>query len=181
MKKKFSFLLAIVISCLVFSITVFGDEEANWEEGLKNIPTRRESVLLTEGTNKAVGYGNSTRGNYLGVAGLSLTNKGYNVLGIYADTACHVPVKKIKMNIYLDRWNEEEQDWIQVDAYSFTYEYKEGGEDLTFVSVDFDVSGFPANNYYRLRSFHAVWAFTGALEMQGPMTDGIKLTSGSPE
>ena len=181
MKKKLKMLLAIIIGCFVFSITAFADEDAEWEDAIKNLPVQKESVLLPDGVNKSVGYGNAMRGNYMGSSGLGLVNKGYSVLGIHADTACHVPVKKIKMNIYLDRWNETEQDWIQVDAYSFTYEYKEGGEDLTFVAVDFDVSGFPANNYYRLRSFHAVWAFTGALEMQGPMTDGIKLTSGSPE
>lgn len=168
----------IMIVCFAFSITAFAGEDAEWEEAIKNLPAPKESVLLPDGVTKSVGYGNNVRGDFLASCGLGLTNKGYNVLGVRADTACHVPVKKIKMNIYLDRWDEAEQDWIQVDAYNFTYEYKEGGEDLTFVSVDFDVSGFPADNYYRLRSFHAVWAFTGALEMQGPMTNGIKLTDG---
>lgn len=181
MKKGLRMLFAIMIACFAFSITAFADEDAEWEEALKSIPAPKESVLLPDGVNKSVGYGNNARGNFLASCGLGLTNKGYNVLGVRADTACYVPVKKIKMSIFLDRWDEEEQDWFQVDSYNFTYEYKEGGEDLTFVSVNFDVSGFPANNYYRLRSFHAVWAFTGALEMQGPMTDGIKLTSGSPE
>lgn len=178
MKKKLGMLFTIIIACFVFTITAFADEDAEWEEALKNMPAPKESILLPDGVNESVGYGNSARGNYLASCGLGLTNKGYNVLGVRADTACHVPVKKIKMSIFLDRWDEEEQDWFQVDSYKFTYEYEEGGEDLTFVSVDFDVSGFPADNYYRLRSAHAVWAFTGTLEMQGPMTNGIKLTSG---
>lgn len=178
MKKRIKLILAIIIGCFVFSFTAFADEDAEWEEALKNKPPQRESILLPDEINTTKGYGNTARGDYLGVAGLSLANRGYNVLGIYADTACHVPVKKIKMNIFLDRWDEDEQEWFQVDAYNFVFEYKEGGEDLTFACVDFDVSGFPADNYYRLRSFHAVWAFTGTLEMQGPMTDGIKLTDG---
>ena len=178
MKEKVRLLLAIIIGCLTLSITAFADEDAEWEEAIKNLPMHRESVLLPEGVNKVVDYGNSARGNYIATSGLSLANRGYSVLGIYADTACHVPVKKIRMSIFLDRWDKGEEDWFQVDAYNFTYEHKEGGEDLTFVSVDFDVSGFPADNYYRLRSFHAVWPFTGGVEMQGPMTDGLKLTAG---
>lgn len=178
MKEKLKVLFAIVIGCLVLSITAFADEDAEWEDALKKMPSPKESILLPEGVNTSVGYGNNARGNYIGTSGLSLTNKGYNVLGIHVDTACHVPVKKIRMSVFLDRWDEGEQDWFQVDAYNFTYEYKEGGEDLTFVSEDFDVSGFPADNYYRLRSFHAVWPFTGGVEMQGPMTNGIKLTDG---
>ena len=177
--KKIRLLLAVLVGCLALSITSFADEGAEWDEAIKNLPSHRESVLLPEGVNKSTDFGNSTRGSYLGSAGLSLANRGYNVLGIYADTACHVPVKKIRMSIFLDRWDEGEEDWFQVDAYNFTYEHKEGGEDLTFVSVDFDVSGFPADNYYRLRSFHAVWPFTGGVEMQGPMTDGLKLTDGA--
>lgn len=178
MKKMIRLIVAVIIGCFALSITAFADEDAEWEEAMKNLPTPRESVLLPEGINKTTGYGNVARGTYLGSSGLSLVNRGYNVLGIYVDTACHVPVKKIRMNVFLDRWDEGEQEWFQVDAYNFTYEYKEGGEDLTFVSEDFNVSGFPADNYYRLRSFHAVWPFTGGVEMQGPMTNGIKLTDG---
>ncbi len=178
MKKGLWAFFAMIIACFVFSITVFADEDAEWEKALKNVPTPKESILLPDGVKESVDYGNNTRGDYLASCGLGLTNKGYNVLGVRADTACHVPVKKIRMSIFLDRWDEGEEDWFQVDAYNFTYEHKEGGEDLTFVSVDFDVSGFPADNYYRLRSFHAVWPFTGGVEMQGPMTNGIKLTDG---
>lgn len=178
MKEKLRLLLAVVVGCFILSITAFADEDAEWEEAIKNMPSQKESVLLPEGVNKSVGYGDSTRGEHIGTCGLSLSNRGYNVLGIHVDTTCHVPVKKIRMSVFLDRWDEGEQDWFQVDAYNFTYEYKEGGEDLTAVSEDFDVSGFPADNYYRLRSFHAVWPFTGGVEMQGPMTDGIKLTDG---
>ena len=65
MKEKVRLLLAIIIGCLTLSITAFADEDAEWEEAIKNLPMHRESVLLPEGVNKVVDYGNSARGNYI--------------------------------------------------------------------------------------------------------------------
>ncbi|MDO5551664.1 MAG: DUF6147 family protein, partial [Lachnospiraceae bacterium] len=121
---------------------------------------------------------NKARGTYIASSGLSISNKGYGVIGIYADTLAHVPVKKIRMNFYLDRWDEDDQEWYQVEHYNYLYEYEEGGEDLTSVSESFSVIGLPANCYYRLRGAHTVWPFTGGFETQGPKTDGIWISDG---
>ena len=45
MKEKVRLLLAIIIGCLTLSITAFADEDAEWEEAIKNLPIHRESVL----------------------------------------------------------------------------------------------------------------------------------------
>lgn len=167
MKKIKVFFMSLFLS-LVFSITAFADADVEWGS----------SALLPEGVKQDIDRTNVGRGRYLSSAGLTIINKGYGEIGIYADTLCHVPVKKIRMNVYLDRWDEDKEDWIQVDYYSFTAEYKEGGEDITSITESFSVLGLPTGIYYRLRSANVVYAFDGTMEVQGPKTDGILITDG---
>ncbi len=178
MKKIIKTFLIVSLSCLFISMTAFANEHVSREQviGQKNIEDT--SILLPEGINQAVSYGNGARGEYLASCTISITNKGYGVIGIYGNVFTHKPVKKIRMNIFLDRWDENEEDWFQVDSYRFVYEYEEGGEELADVSESFSVNGFPTGCYYRLRGACTVWPFTGGFESQGPMTDGIMIKDG---
>lgn len=173
MKTKAKILLAILICCFAFSLTVYANvnEKTNSSAG-------EDSILLPGNIKSSTGYGNITRGNYISTSVLTISNKGYGEIGVYASTAAHKPVKKIRMNVYLDRWDENKETWVQVDYYFFTYEHKEGEEDLTSVSEAFSVLGLPTGCYYRLRSFNAVFPFEGGVESQGPVTDGVLITDG---
>lgn len=168
MKKIIKLLLVIITFNIFTSMTVFAEEDMQWGE----------SILLPENVHYSVGYGNISRGDYLSSSMLNITNEGYGSIGIYASTACHVPVKKIRMTVYLDRWDENSEKWIQVDYYNFIYEDKKEEKNLTAVSEAFSVIALPTGCYYRLRSFNCVWPFSGGSEMQGPMTDGILITDG---
>lgn len=178
MKRIIKIMLVTVLGCLFFSTAALADDEFDWEQNKKNIFITRESVLLQEGVNQSIGYGNAAKGNFLANSQLNITNEGYGSIGIIAGTYCHVPVRKIRMAVYLDRWDETKEDWFQVGYYNFIYEHKEGDEDLTAVTESFSVIGLPTGCYYRLRSFNCVWPFSGGSEMQGPMTDGILITDG---
>lgn len=178
MKRVFKTFLIISLSCLFMSMTSFANEDISRAQVVNQKKSEDTSVLLPEGVNQSIGYGNAARGEYLASCRLSIRNEGYGVIGISGDVFMHKPVKKIRMNIFLDRWDENEQDWFQVDSYRFVYEYEEGGEELTDVSESFSVNGFPTGCYYRLRGACTVWPFTGGFESQGPMTDGIVITDG---
>ena len=173
MEKRFKVFLGTVLYCVMLSITVYANTNKK-----NNQLVVEGSILLPENIITSTGYGNKTRGDYISMSLLTITNKGYGEIGIYASTLAHQPVKKIRMNVYLDRWDEEKETWFQVDYYYFTYEYKEGEEDLTEVTEDFSVLGLPTGCYYRLRSFNAVFPFEGGVESQGPVTDGILITDG---
>lgn len=173
MKRTLKFFGALLLYCLIFSIPVYANSHRRFES-----TTTEDSVLLPENIRTSTGYGNDTRGNYISISLLNISNKGYGEIGIYASTLAHQPVKKIRMNVYLDRWDEEKETWYQVDYYYFTYEYKEGEEDLTEATESFSVLGLPTGCYYRLRSFNAVFPFEGGVESQGPKTDGILITDG---
>ncbi len=178
MKKIFKLFLLTVIGSLFFGITILADDEG-WDQNIKSIQFYRKTELLPPDIKHSVGYGDITRGNYLASSELHISNEGYGSIGILGSTLCHVPVKKIRMAIYLDRWDETQERWIQVDYYNFTYEDKEEKKDLTAVTEAFSVIGLPTGCYYRLRSFNCVWPFSGGSEMQGPVTDGILITDGA--
>lgn len=175
MKKKSRVLASVLLVCLLMcqnSITV----QAEGRE--KTVQQEIDSRLLPNGVKESKNQKVVMRGKYIATSGLSITNYGYGVLEVYIDTLAHVAVKKIKMTVYLDQWNEALEDWIQVDSKSLTYEYKEGGEILNEASQSFLVENLETDKYYRLRGLHAVWSFDGYMETQSTMTDGILLTDG---
>lgn len=177
MYRKIKFLFVTSICCFMFFITAYAGENNSSKPSLMEAKSE-ESVLLPETVRESTAIEGAARGNYLSSAMLNISNKGYGEIGILAMTLCHKPVKKIRMNLYLDRWDENKESWVQVDYYNFTYEYKEGDEDLTDVTESFSVFGLPTGCYYRLRGFHAVFPFEGGSESQGPVTDGILITNG---
>lgn len=169
MKNLIKMFLIIFVLNILLTMVSLADGGMEWGQ----------SALLPKNVQCSVGYGHKERGDYLSSALISITNEGYGSIGILGSTLCHVPVKKIRMAIYLDRWDENEKEWFQVDYYNFTYEDKEGKKDLTAATETFSVIGLPTNYYYRLRGFICVWPFSGGSEMQGPVTDGILITDGA--
>lgn len=178
MKRAIKTFLLTIMGCVFMSMTAFAEEGVNWTQAASSMNIEGTSVLLPEGVNQSVGYDNVARGEFISSCTISITNKGYGEIGIYGNVFAHKPVKKIRLNIYLDRWDENEEDWFQVDSYRFVYEYEEGGEDLVDVTESFSVLGFPTGCYYRLRSACTVWPFEGGFESRGPMTHGILITDG---
>lgn len=163
-------IIGLIIGCFLFSIPTYA---ANKVEN-KDV----ESVLLPQGVFYTMDRDAVARGRYIASSGLSITNKGYGVLGVYIDTLAHESVRKIKMTVYLDVWDEEKEAWVQVDSRSMTYEDPEGEDDLHAVSESFTVENLETEKYYRLRGLHAVWSFDGFMESHATMTDGVLLTSG---
>ena len=85
-------------------------------------------------------------------------------------------VDEIYMTIYLDRQVIDEDgdvSWENVDIFEFEFyaeDYPEG--ELTSESVEFTLTGYPKNEYYRLRGAYAA-VKDGLLEGFGPVTDGV--------
>ena len=178
MKKISKILIGLIVNSLLISTPVYANDNLMWEivakeEGLNNV-----SQLLPEQIKFSTDLDSVTRGQYIASSGLSISNEGYGVLGVYADTLAHVPVKRIKMTIYLDQWDEEENSWMQIDSKELDYKDEDGNENLHAASESFLVENLETNKYYRLRGLHAVWSFDGYIETHGTMTDGILLTDG---
>ncbi len=178
MNKGIKLVASVLIGCSLLCSNVFASESDIWQQVAQQQTIGENSKLLPQGANIAKNINIEPKGRYIASSGVSITNEGYGVLGVYADTLAHVAVKKIKMTIYIDQWDEEREDWSPVDNKSLTYEYEEGGETLNEVSESFLVENLETGKYYRLRGLHAVWSFDGYIETQATMTDGILLTDG---
>lgn len=163
----------------MFSTVAFASEDAEWEEALQTAFIGKESVLLPDDVNQSFDHTNGlAKGRYISSSGLGISNEGYGVIGIYADTTAHVDVKKIQINIYLDRWDVSEKDWVQVKQYKYVSEYKTGGEKISDLTVYFEEEDQPAGYKYRLRGVHGVWSFDGSVETQSTITDGVLIKNG---
>lgn len=178
MKKILRLLIIFSVCTQMFLISAFANEDDAWEEALKNAFVGKESVLLPEGVTKSIGTSGSVdRGRYISSSAVGISNEGYGKIGVYADTLAHVNVKKIQMNVYLDRWDEENRDWEQVKMFKYVYT-PAAGETLNSASESFTISDQPAGYYYRLRGIHGVWAYTGEVETHSSVTDGIMIKNG---
>lgn len=94
------------------------------------------------------------RGNWVADGLLSISNPRNGKIGIYISTMCHVPVDEIEMSVAVD---QDKGDWEQVDYLTYHF-YPEAGEDgIEEASVDYELPGHEANQYYRLRGLHTVY------------------------
>ncbi len=120
---------------------------------------------------------NSTaRGRILSSAGLSIFNDNNGLISVYAETLCHMPVEQIHLIIFLEVWDEAEQDWKYISDYEYTWLASERpGVDLTDVSVSFDVAGLQKGRTYSLRAYHTARDFNNVSEMMATETAGIVL------
>ncbi len=178
MMKWKRYIAGILLGCCLLCPDSFAAQSESWNQVARKEMGQINSRLLPQGIYVSNNQNVVARGRYIASSGLSITNEGYGVLEVYADTLAHVAVKKIKMTIYLDQWDEDSEDWVQIDSKSLTYEYEEGGEDLNEASQSFLIENLETNKYYRLRGLHAVWSFDGYLETHATMTDGVLLTDG---
>lgn len=178
MKRVSKFVMVIFSSLYITAMSVYAGDYFNWEMQAKQEGLSTVSAFLPEGITVAEELDSVMRGRYIASSGLSISNEGYGVLGVYADTLAHVSVKKIKMTIYLDQWNDQDEDWEQIDSKELIYEDEAGDEDLHAVSESFLVENLETDKYYRLRGLHAVWSFDGYVESHATMTNGILLTDG---
>lgn len=170
MKK---FLVKILCSIfLVVSVTMTAYANSEYR-GAEMLDTSIRKIISTKDISRVVG---SARGRVLSSAGLGLSNDKDGLLGVYAETLCHVPVKEIQMTIYLEVWDEANQDWEYVNEYSYSWHSSDvPDKDLTDVSVSFDIEGLARGKTYSLRGYHTAKNFDNVSEIMVTETGGILL------
>lgn len=172
--KKNNVLKFFVSIVLIFSFIIPAYAQYN-EFGInsKVLDTQMIKVVTNDDISSVRGV---ARGRILSLAELQISNDGDGILGVYAETLCHIPVEKIYMTIYLDVWDEPTQDWIMINSYSYEWSASDyPNEDLTDVSVSFDITGLNKGRKYSLRGSHAAKGFDMGVELMQTETDGIIL------
>lgn len=166
----------IIILTLAFVLCVcvpaFADE-ITWE----NSPGHHnQSILLPSNVNSSkdevIRYG---RGEILAGGSVEIVNKKDGRIYISVDTLAHKRVDRIYHKVFLERWNESEQEWEQIRTFEFS-KTKAQDSNLSLLINSFSVGGYSVNKYYRVRGLHMVelddWAESCATE-----TDGVLITN----
>lgn len=113
------------------------------------------------------------RGRLISSIELQLTDKGRGTAGVYADLLCHEPMKQLRMWIFLEKWDEVQENWAIIDDQEFIWlaeEYPD--QDLTMAMVGYEVSGLQRGQYYRLRGLF------GAYDLDSSLQEAWQTTSG---
>ena len=169
-------LLSIVgILCMMMGFTSYA-EELSWE----NVPGNHNvSILLEETEVRSKNeYHTVARGDFLSAGITEIINGQDGTIGINIDTYAHCGVDRIFHTVFLDQWDETEQDWNQVGYWNFvrTKDEEEDGVLNSFLT-SFNVSGYETGMYYRIRGLHGA-EYNDEVEACASETHGILITDG---
>lgn len=173
MKKKLLSVLTLISVLLVMTNTVYASD-LTWEEAPGH---HNQSVLLEQNVSSSKDVlQRYARGEYLSMGTLEIVNQKNGSIYICVETYAHVNVDRICHSVFLDQWDEDEEDWIQVAYWEFerTKEEEASGE-LSFVQNTLLVSDCPVNKYYRVRGLHMV-ELGDEIEGCATETNGVLIT-----
>lgn len=167
-------LLALILSMgLLMSNVTFGSETSMY-----GVTTSEDdfSAILPPTQKQSKGSMVSPRGSIISMGQAIISNDGGGRIGVYIRTSCHVSVDRIFMRLYLDSWNEKNQEWDNEGSYEFEYlrENQPNGQ-LYGATANFQIAGMPTNKYYRLRCAH-VASNADSFEGLASQTDGVLIT-----
>lgn len=172
--KKVNIIKLLLTAVLIFSVPVtVNAETSDLFMQADAVDGQLQNIMSNNSISKVRGV---TRGRVLSSVELQLSDEGNGVIGVYAATLCHTAVKEIYMTMYLDVWDENQQDWVMVDDYEYRWKASDNPDkDLTDVSVSFLLEGLPRGRTYSLRGAHAAKNFNNVMEVMASETDGITL------
>lgn len=129
----------------------------NLTYGAEDVNQKNSLVVNNSFDNSGV-----VRGELISSMEISLSDNGGGSFNIYADVLCHQNMKEIRLNLYLDKWNESAGTWSQIKSYNYIWnESNTPEEDRHSGVVDFDVFGLERGRTYRLRGVASATALDG--------------------
>ena len=171
MKKTAKLFILVNILVLMMTNVVFGNQWS-WE----SVEGQHNQSILSEETvsrDRIYRYG---RGDYLAEAVVQIVNNQDGRLRVDISTYAHVNVDKIMHTVFIDVWDEDENDWINLDYWDFEITKEEvDNNELHVFDTSFFLSGYEVGRYYRLRGLHGVEIYD-ELEACATETDGVMLT-----
>lgn len=169
LKRKILMLLSTIL--IIRSFPVYGQvNNYSEQENVSSVVVNKQSSAIESKITKM------PRGRVLSSATLQISDEGNGILGVYADTLCHVSVKQINLVIYLDIWNEARQDWQSVDSYRYAWSSTDSPNgSLSMAVVSFDIEELSRGRKYRLRALHSAKSFDSISETMTTETNAIYL------
>ncbi len=172
--KKLKKLIGVTLLVTMFATKMTYAAEMKWE----NLPGHHnQSILLEDNVVKSTDtIENVARGRYLSTALLEIENREDGTLHVGVDTMAHVYVDRIYQVVFLDVWDESNEDWQQIGSWTFErLKEEEDDKKLSSYYVGFTVTDCPVNRYYRARAMHLV-QIGDDMEGKATETNGVLLT-----
>ena len=161
-KKMLSVFCAAMLLGVITSVTVpqvqASDEQTKKVDG---------SYLTMQESASGTSQNEDTKGQYIMLGECSVTKAGRNRIYVYSGTTANRTVNFVSTIIYVDQYNEKDDVWDQIDAWS------KDAENDYFVSTSKYIKVDPGY-YYRVRAEH----FAGMeypYESSFSFTDGIMI------
>lgn len=175
-RKTVKILILVLILFTVFASTGYAKEYR--QNGLKTNGNAPDLSLSPSAQRHARAVKNSTvRGSLISTALLDITNAGGGNIDILIETLAHKQCDEIFHTAYLERWDEEHQDWGFIDSFDFTEHQTDNPDEiLTALTSVVTVKNQPAGYYYRVQGYHMV--IKGNVRQSfSTHTDGVLITS----
>lgn len=168
--KKLIFLTLLL--CFWMSGTVFANP-VEWDD----VPGHHnQSILLdpteTSASDSIYQYG---RGEYLAEGSVQIVNEQNGDIYVSVDTFAYVNVDRIFHSVFLDYWDADENDWMQVGYWHFEKTKEEASGELYRLSTNFTLTGYETGLYYRVRGLHGVEVYD-EIEACATETHGVLIT-----
>ena len=136
----------------------------------------RNLGVYTDGESSKGVYRNNARGEFLAEGAVEIMNGQDGTIHVCIDTIAYRNVDRIFHTVTLDRWNENTENWVQVDSWTFEKTKEEEPSGLSLLTTSFTLSGYEVNKYYRLRGLHGV-EYNDEIEGCATETDGVLITN----
>ena len=156
--KKFVVGVFAVTMVMGLNMTTYADDG-----GLMSKARSIETVTTAVDENVARITG-TTRGMVISSVELSITDLGGGTAQLFGKVLCHEAMEKIKLNLYLDQWIDENNDWSQQEKFELEWlaeDYPD--EDLTMAYAYVNVPDLDRGEEYRVRGIAGAWALDSDL------------------
>lgn len=102
---------------------------------------------------RSAGMNATTWGMLISYVETGIENKGNGKVEVSADMLCHRPMDRLRIWVYLQKWNSEYEEWENVDLQKFQWLASDyPNEDLTMAIVSYDIPNLERANIYRVES-----------------------------
>ena len=164
MKKR---ILSILFSAVILgSVTLISALDVKASETEQKIVDG--SVLTTDESSTGYSSSSNARGIYLMTGECTISKAGLTRVYAYASTTANQEVDYIATIVYIDRYNEEEKYWGQIDW------WMEETHNDYFLSTAKTIK-VDRGYYYRVRANHIAGESVDSYDETASFTDGILL------
>ena len=133
-------------------------------------------VVNGETSSKSI-YQNNGRGEFLAEGSVEIINNQDGTIDVVIATVAYRNVNRIFHTAHLDMWDEDSEDWVRQDTWSFEATEEDKPNGLSLLTNTLTLSGYETNKYYRVRGLHGV-ELGDEIEACATETDGILITDG---